>query len=299
MGRSTFETVRAALGLQSIELRLDLPVGDGPGQVPPAEIERYVSPYAVTRTERRAVALIDIVGFSKLDPAQQASQLATLEFALNLAAETAAAHGLAAELVRSTTGDGFYVWSAAKGLEADEDLFALAILFVLFSAAMRRSIEVPAAAPEIRLCIGIGSHYTYRRAASGEPASSEFIVGEITITLARLMSAARPGQILVSDFCRARDGGGAPVGPQSLLTRAVERLAFVSSLALLGHPIAGLKVYLTGPKRGDAFAVQRLRVTDKHGLAHDCFNLKVNVGLTDAEPHFCGLRHQDVMGARP
>jgi len=296
MGPATFEQVRAALGLQPIELRLDLPVGDDPGKIAPTEIERYVAPYAVTRTERRAVALIDIVGFSKFDPHQQASQLATLEFALNLAAETAVAHGLEVDIGRSTTGDGFYVWNSAKGLRADEDLFALAILFMLFSEAMRRSIEDRAMAPEIRLCLGVGSHFTYRQAARGGPTSSEFIVGEATITLARLMSSARPGQILVADFVRAPDGDGPPIEPQAFLRRVVERLGFASSLSLLGNPIASLKTYLTGPKRTDgSFGVQRLRVTDKHGLAHDCFNLKINAHLHGTEPLYCGHRHQDVM----
>jgi hypothetical protein len=32
-------------------------------------------------------------------------------------------------------------------------------------------------------------------------------------------------------------------------------------------------------------------VVDKHGLSHRCFNMKVNVFVSDGQPFYCGLQH--------
>ena len=52
-----------------------------------AEVEEIFRNYATFKTDYRAVLLLDIVGFSKHTPEAQASQLSTLEFALNIAEE--------------------------------------------------------------------------------------------------------------------------------------------------------------------------------------------------------------------
>src|SRR5258708_30400469 len=72
MGQQTFSEVSAALGVQSVELRLPLPVGDGPDALPVSTIEPVFSPFAVTKVDHRAVILFDIVGSARVAPGLQA-----------------------------------------------------------------------------------------------------------------------------------------------------------------------------------------------------------------------------------
>src|SRR5258708_15163174 len=87
MGPRTFAEIAEAFGIQAVELRLDQPIGDGPGQLPLTLVEAVFSPFAVSKTSHRAVMLIDLVRFTKYTAGQQPSQLASLEFALNIAGE--------------------------------------------------------------------------------------------------------------------------------------------------------------------------------------------------------------------
>ncbi|MBM3555858.1 MAG: hypothetical protein FJX47_09920, partial [Alphaproteobacteria bacterium] len=155
MGTHTFNDVATAFGVQPVGLRLDRPVGDEDNAIPYSAVERVFSRYAITKTDQRAVFLIDVVGFSKLTPEQQGSQLATIEFALNLAAETAIDHGMAVDMARSTTGDGFYVWNREKGFRADLATGVVMALFLTYLGALKRQIVIPLAVPSIRAAYSI------------------------------------------------------------------------------------------------------------------------------------------------
>ncbi|MBI1775102.1 MAG: hypothetical protein HYR63_07135 [Proteobacteria bacterium] len=296
MGRSTFAAVGRFLEAQPIELRLALPVGGGPDELSAETVERIFIAFAVTKTEQRAVFLIDIVGFSKILPEQQASQLSTLEFALNITGETARTHGVHLTMRRSTTGDGFYVWNANKGTVGDEDLFIGLILFLVFHSTLRRSVTLPEAVPVIRISAGVGSHYTYREPRLAGAESQEFIVGEVTISLARLIGATRANQILIGDFRRIDDETHQALSLEAFLERVFERLTFFSAVTMPGGRVEKIASYLTGPKRPDgSYLVQRLRVVDKHGYEHQCCNLKVNIFPTSGEPYYCGLQHEELV----
>ena len=83
------------------------------------EVDSLMSHYAIIKTRNRAVFLLDIAGFSLFSPEEQAAQLTTLDYSLNIARETGATFGIELDLARSTTGDGFYVWNRNKGQEAE------------------------------------------------------------------------------------------------------------------------------------------------------------------------------------
>lgn len=295
-GRQTFDEIAAAANIQPIELRLSIPIGDAPGQFSTAAVEDLISPFTVTRTEQRAVFLLDIVGFSKLAPEQQASQLTTMEFALNLAAEVVARRGETITMRRSTTGDGFYVWNAAKGVAADVSLFVTMVVFLTFIGSLARTASAHSV-PVVRTCFGIGSHYTYRQPTPDGRLVNEFIVGDVTISLARLIGAARANQILIGGFVR-QDEGDRKIDVKGFLDLALKRLEWMRGFNVLNSTIDRLTLYLTGPKGEDgAFRAQRLRVIDKHGFEHHCYNAKLNVFPSAGEPFYYGLQHTDLGGS--
>jgi hypothetical protein len=41
-----------------------------------------------------------------------------------------------------------------------------------------------------------------------------------------------------------------------------------------------------------------MRVIDKHGFEHICYNAKVNVFLDGDEPYYIGLQHADLFGKK-
>lgn len=297
MGRATFAEVAAAFEVQPIEIRLDWSIGDRPGEISPQRVEEIFSAFAVIKTEQRAVFLIDIVGFSKLTPELQASQLSTLEFALNIAAEAARERGLPVELMRSTTGDGFYVWNRIKGLDADIGLFVVLALFVTYFGALKRQIVVPDAVPEIRTCVGIGSHYTYRQPTEGGERGGEYIVGDVTISIARLIDKARGGQILVGDFFRLDETVNQWISPDAFVERVASALGRIDDITTPNGRLDHFAFYLTGPRDDDGrFRTQVLKVVDKHGFAHLCYNAKLNVHFLGGEPLYFGLPHFVLMG---
>lgn len=300
MGPHTFAEVTDALGVQPVELRLPQPVGDGPDALPMSAMEPVFARFAVTKAAYHAVILIDIVGFSRFSPEEQACQLATLEFALNIATEAAREQGAELDIGRSTTGDGFYVWNRHKGFAADVNLFAALVLFQTYHSLLRRRVRIASAVPTIRTAISIGSHYSYRQPDYDGTRDTEYIVGDVTISLARLMAHTAAEQIVIGDFQRPRDDTGEMLSVDRFVQIVADRLAEMKNLSILGNPLQRLAFYLTGPKLADgSFGIQKLRIVDKHGFEHVGYNGKINVFLESSETFYCGLQHDDQAGVRP
>lgn len=294
MGPETFDAVARTLGVGPVEVPLEAAVGDGVGERSSRMIEKIFSRYAVSRTEHRAVLLIDIAGFSLIAPEQQAAQLTALEFALNLAEDTAHRLGMPVDLARSTTGDGFYLWNREKGFDADIGLCGYFMLMLAAHAVLQDRIS-PSCNPLIRSCFGIGSHFEFHHVDSLGTARQEYIVGEITIQLARLMEHAARNQILFAEFSRYRDGDGQPIGTSDFLECAGAVSRRLGGVKFGAHEIDTVSAYLTGPKHENgSFGVRRLRVVDKHGMEHFAYNAKVNFFLRDREPIYLGLQDRNL-----
>jgi class 3 adenylate cyclase len=294
MGQRTFAEVAAALGAEPIELRLPQPVGNGPDELAITAIEPVFARFAVTKAAYRAVILIDIVGFSRFSPEEQACQLATLEFALNIATEAAREQGLELDIGRSTTGDGFYVWNRNKSFAADVNLFAAFVLFQTYHSLLHRRVKIASAVPKIRTAISIGSHYSYRQPDLAGTRDTEYIVGDVTISLARLMANAAADQIVIGEFQRPDDDTGEMLSVDRFVEVVAKRLAEIKGLSILGNPLQRLAFYLTGPKLDDGgFGIQKLRIVDKHGFEHFGYNGKINIFLESGESFYCGLQHGD------
>jgi hypothetical protein len=298
MGRQTFAEVADAFGIQPIELRLEQAVGDGPDALPQALIEQVFNDFAVTKTEHRAVVLLDIVGFTRFSPEEQASQLATLEFALNIAVEAAREQGLPLDIARSTTGDGFYIWNREKGMAADVNLFATLVMVMTYHSLLRRRVKAVAAVPTLRAAISIGSHYNYRQPNRDGTQNTEYIVGDVTISLARLIQSTSAEQIVVGDFQRPDDQSARVIPADGFVQLVGEQLDAIKGLSILGNPLQRFAFYLTGPRQDDGnFGIQKLKIIDKHGFEHCGYNGKINIFLESGESFYCGLQHADLVAA--
>ena len=295
-----FQEVSLSLDSEPMEIRLDFKIGDNEAGLTADEIEEIFQNYATFKTDHRAVALLDIVGFSKHTPEAQASQLSTLEFALNIAEESCKQKNLPMEMRRSTTGDGFYIWNTCTGPDADIALFVLLKLFLTYYSGLKRAITEKNAAPDIRTAASVGSHYSFY--APGRDVlhtSDEYIVGDVTINVARLIGKTNTHQIVLGEFKRPGTSGSPDLTPQRIIEAASAKLQEFQGMPLFGNPVQRFTSYITGPKREDgSFKKQKMRVIDKHGFEHICYNAKVNVFLDGDDPYYIGLQHADLFGTK-
>jgi class 3 adenylate cyclase len=297
MGEKTFAEVCKILKTRPIKVDLPFAIGDGKGEVKPVVIDQVARRYAIARTEHRAVILFDIVGFSKVDPLEQVAQLASLEYSINSAAKKLGEAGLDVEIARSTTGDGFYVWNRARGFEADMRLYA-ALVLILADNAVARTRGEPRLVPVLRTCYSIGSHYAYHQIEGTRPRGFEYLVGEVTIQLARLVGKALPGQICIGRFVRPTEP---PVIREldtlMFLARVEKMLEKLAGVTIGGHGIASANSQVTGGKIGETpYPLLVHRIVDKHGYNHDLFNARLAVRRNDADPIVVGLRPELLTG---
>ena len=162
-------------------------------------IEKMIRRYGINYVASRAVTLFDIVGFSLLTPFEQMTQLNSLSYSLNSAHAKMLEQDVGINFARSSSGDGFYVWNRDDGLEANVNLYHF-MHIVLADNAIARSKSSSNAVPRLRACFHVGSCYEFHQAEGLNPTMHDFIVGDVTIELARMIEAALPGQILVGEF---------------------------------------------------------------------------------------------------
>jgi hypothetical protein len=250
-----------------------------------ARMETLVERFAIGLDPQRPVALLDLVGFSKLGPLDQLTRLTALEQSLCRAEAALARAGFGFTPTRTTTGDGFYLWDPDRATAEPARLLALVLTtFVAFAAAGRRGGFDAGA---LKATLGIGACFTFHRIAAGTPQDDTFIVGAVTVEIARLMEACRPGQILL--------GTGPRHGQLDPWRRAVARLndalAEADAAAAHGHR---LQAELTGSRDADGTCrLDRYTVRAKHGWTYPAVNVGAratavddgrvtNVGLTAA-----------------
>jgi hypothetical protein len=263
-------------------------------------IEKMIRKYGINYVPSRAVTLFDIVGFSLLTPFEQMSQLNSLSYSLNSAHAKMLEQDVNIDFARSSSGDGYYIWNRDHGLEASVNLYHF-MHIVLADNAIARSKSATKAVPRLRACFHVGSCYEFHQAEGLNPTTHDFIVGDVTIELARMIDAALPGQILVGDFMADieshTDTGTVHIEPNvdavTFLERAQGNLSQLSGMVLSGDKVKAIKCYLTGERVGSGeFNIRRLTIKDKHGLSRVAFNAKVNIYREAAQPILLGI--QDV-----
>ena len=261
-------------------------------------IEKMIQRYGINYVASRAVTLFDIVGFGLLTPFEQMTQLNSLSYSLNSAHAKMLEQDVNLNFARSSSGDGFYIWNRDDGLEASVNLYHF-MHIVLADNAIARSKSNSRAVPRLRACFHVGSCYEFHQAEGLNPTMHDFIVGDVTIELARMIDAALPGQILVGDFMADIDDHDKQdanyidpnIDAVTFLERAQGNLSLLSGMELAGERVTAIKCYLTGENMGGGqFNIRRLTIKDKHGLSRVAFNAKVNIYRETAQPILLGIQ---------
>lgn len=265
----------------------------------PAEtVSALVKRYSITLVEDRAVALFDIVGFSRYSPLEQVTQLNSLAYSVNVAYSKLMDRHIEIRFARANTGDGFYIWNRDRGIESNVDLYHFMHL-VLAENAIAHSKTHGRIVPLLRTCFHLGGHYEFYQSEGLNPTTFSYIVGDVTIELARMIEQARPGQVLIGDFLIPvyELPGEKPVffDTTAFIERIQPRLSSLNDLELGGDRISRIKCYLTGSRQEDGeFAVSRYLLTDKHGYQRHVYNAKINIHRTDSAPIFLGLQEVEL-----
>jgi hypothetical protein len=281
--------------LQTRPLRVGVPFRIGPdkakGDVDPEVIDNVIRRYSIVQTQHRAVMLFDIVGFSKVSMIEQVAQLNSLEYSINNAARKLSDAGLEVELARSTVGDGFYVWNRARGLEADLRTYAAMLLILIDNLlAQEAAGESQDLVPKLRAAFAVGSHYSYHQVEGTKPRGFEYIVGDVTITLARMIAKAQAGQILVGNFQRPLDPLTQMIDAIMFMVRAEKVLARLEGAVVGDRPLKQVRSQVTGGRiAGRALPLVKYLIEDKHGYQHEMFNVRATVQREDAPPLELGL----------
>ena len=293
---SQMQKVARLLDIEPTNIPLRVPLEGS--EVETKIIEKMIRKYGINYVPSRAVTLFDIVGFSLLTPFEQMSQLNSLSYSLNSAHAKMLEADVNIDFARSSSGDGFYIWNRDEGLEANVNLYHF-MHIVLADNAIAKSKSATKSVPRLRACFHVSSCYEFHQAEGLNPTTHDFIVGDVTIELARMIDAALPGQILVGDFMAdveiENDKGEITVQPNvdavTFLKRAQGNLSQLSGMELSGERVTAIKCYLTGENMGGGqFNIRRLTIKDKHGLSRVAFNAKVNIYRDSAQPILLGIQ---------
>jgi hypothetical protein len=263
-----------------------------------AAIENIIKRYSLSYVEDRAVILFDIVKFTLFSPLEQVTQLNSLAYSVNAAYSRLLDHQIEINFARTTTGDGFYIWNRDRSIQASVNLYHFMHL-VLADNAIAHSKAKGNTVPTLRTCFSVGGHYEYYQSEGLSPTIYSYIVGDVTIELARMIASAEPGQIMVGEFeapmMEPDKETMMRVGTVDFIELAQDTLSSLHGLVLSNEAIDSIKCYLTGVQGADGnFGIQRLVISDKHGLTRNVFNAKVNIYRKKGDPIFLGLQHADL-----
>jgi len=186
-------------------------------------------------------------------------------------------------------------WPTAAS-ESNINLYYL-MQIILAENALALAKSTASETPKVTAAFHIGDHYEFYQAEALRPTIYNYIVGQVTIELARLIEGAQPGQIIVGDFetslqSEQTDGQAATrFHTIDFIDELQDGLAKLHGLTLAGECIEGIKCYLTGEAESDGlFGVTRYVVGDKHGLYRPAYNAKINIYRSQGEPVFLGLQ---------
>lgn len=264
----------------------------------PELISGLVSRYTVSLIQTRAVVLLDAVNFSLHSPLEQVAMLNSLSYSVNSAYRQMISTDVQINFARTTTGDGFYIWNRASTIEANIALYKL-LLLVLADNAVAQSKASRFPVPKLRAAFHVGEHYEFSQVEALNPTTFSYIVGQVTIELARFLEKALPGQIILGDFKismpDAGDGRITTCDTRDFISRAATMLRDLEGLAVANDRVASISCYLTGEHNACSdFAVRCYQIRDKHDLTHVVYNAKLNIHLTNGAPIYLGYQHKDL-----
>jgi hypothetical protein len=281
--REELFAIAARLGVSPTFIKLKTALAEEAAVL--VEVEQLIKRYGIGYVDSRGVLLFDISGFSLCTPFEQASQLNSLSYSMNSAYNKLLAHGIEINFARTTTGDGYYVWNRDISLNSDRDLFCFMQL-VVADNAVARAASKGNTTPIIRTAYHIGSHYELYQAEGVNPTIFSYIVGDVTIELARMIDLIYPQQLLIGDFqCEVLDERGSVVIPATtqMFVAACNRGSdSLTGIQFSGKAISSVRCYLTSESDSEGKPVpRRLKITDKHGLTRQAYNLQLEIVMGD------------------
>ena len=292
MRRSKLQSVSDICEIEPYNIKF--PTSDGAYAIQWKELDSLIQRYSIIKTNDKAVLLFDIVGFSHYTALEQVTVLNSLSYSINIAHRRARENGLNIDVSHSTTGDGFYIWNEMNGLSANLDLYCLMML-ALADNALSSQKTVKTIVPDLRTCFHVGSCYEYFQASGESLGNNHFIVGDVTIDLARMIERALPGQVMIGNFHHFIDDGHEPLSTVQFMDRAKEHLTLIEKITLSREKISTIKSYLTGEKtEDDAFNISRYVIRDKHDYKHIVYNSKVNIYRQSGAPIYLGRQTSDL-----
>lgn len=279
-----FSGAARRLQLEPLPIQLPVPLAHKPELF--TAIDEMIRRYSINFVKNRAVLLFDIVDFSLVSPFEQTSQLNSLSYSLNAAHSKLLQQNIDINFSRSTTGDGYYVWHKQDSPRANIELFEFMILVIADNAFAQRAAVTDKrfgkVVPQIRSGFHIGSHFEFYQVEGLTPGMKSFIVGDVTIELARMLDLAGEGQIFMGDFetvvpTSGREGAYLiDANPQQFVERAMKLMAGLKKFTLSGEQIDSIHCFLTGETGASGGeTVRRFLITDKHGHSRNVYNLKI------------------------
>ena len=287
-----FHAVCAAFGRKPEVVRLDLPIDSERLAGLVSEIVRC---YGVSLVHDRAVVLLDAVQFSLHSPLDQMAMLNSLAYSVNSGYAQLLSKDIQIDFARTTTGDGFYIWNRATAPGANAELYKL-MMMLLADNAVARTKARSAWVPRLRAAFHVGEHYEFHQVQGLNPTNFSYIVGRVTVDLARMLEHALPGQILLGDFATAPEAGGSrPGGAMEFVADTAATLDQLNGLEISGGRIEEIRCYLTGQRIDDrGHLVDRYHLVDKHGTTRTVFNAKINIKRDRGGPVYLGIRNEEL-----
>jgi len=263
-------------------------------------ISSLVRRYSVSLVRERAVVLLDAVEFTLRSPLDQVAMLNSLAYSVNSAYGQLLQKEIKINFARTTTGDGFYIWNRATTPEANIELYKLMMMVLADNAVAQRKAR-SSWVPKLRAAFHIGEHYEFHQVEGLNPTTFSYIVGQVTIDLARMINRSLPGQILLGDFRVAMNDTQTHRKAHYNTVDFVENTAAtfeqLRGLDISGGSIDDIRCYLTGSSLGGGrYLVNRYHIVDKHGTTRMVYNAKINIHRESAEPIFLGIQSEAMQG---
>jgi len=242
-----------------------------------AQIDSMIKRYSLGHEESRAVVLFDIADFSLFRPFEQASQLNSLSYSMNSAYSKLKREGIEVNFARTTTGDGYYVWNRDLGIFPNVDLLTFFLLVLIDNAVAREKSQF-GSVPTLRSAFHIGSHYELSQAEGINPTVLSYIVGDVTIKLARLVESVPAAGIHMGDFLAPLPDSDALATPAEFLCHSRDELLDMSGIRVDEGRL--MNIHFQSWSAGQP-EERLIEVTDKHGLSQGAHNVGFTLELED------------------
>ncbi len=286
LSNSDFHGAASRLQLKPTVIQLPVALVRSPAVY--SAIDELIKRYSINYVKSRAVLLFDIVNFSVVSPFEQTSQLNSLSYSLNAAHNKLRKQNITVNFCRTTTGDGYYIWHEHDSPRANIELFQFMLLVIADNALAQRAAATDPSTgrivPRIRTGFHIGSHFEFYQVEGLNPGMNRFIVGDVTIELARMLDLAGSGQIFIGEFDTVvptsnREGAYLiQADTQHFVERTARQMTSLQGVKLFGEKVEAVHCFLTGdtgPSGGRT--VRRFCITDKHGHSRNVYNLRINI----------------------